>query len=200
MNDKPDSLCVDVSGVTGELDLAEVFGCRPSSVELDIGCGKGGFLVARALAHPGTCFIGIDKKQSRILKVERKAVRAGAANIRLIRAEAEDVVSRLLPSASLSTCYLFFPDPWPKRRHHHRRLFDASFADSLARTLAPGGVIHAATDHAEYFEVIRGLLSADTRFAPAPPFAPGDGERTEFELVFTGLDARIHSCSFAKIA
>ncbi len=199
MNDNPDSLRIDVSGRPGELNLAEVFGKRPACVDLDIGCGKGGFLVARALAHPGTCFIGIDKKQSRIMKVERKALRAGATNIRLIRAEAEDIVSRLLPPCSLSACYLFFPDPWPKRRHHHRRLFDASFTDSLARTLAARGTIHVATDHAEYFEGISGILFSDPRFAPAPPFAPGDGERTEFELVFNGLNAPIHSCSFEKI-
>ncbi len=199
MTNQPDSLCLEVADCTEVLHLEEIFRKQPAQMELDIGCGKGRFLIARATAHPETCFIGIDKRLTRILKVERKALRAGATNIRLLCAEAADVVSRLLPPASLATCYLFFPDPWPKRRHHRRRLFDASFADSLARAFASRGTIHIATDHREYFETIRGILLSDPRFASAPPFAPGDEERTEFEIVFSGLNTPIHSCSFERI-
>lgn len=198
MKSSPDSLCIDVSGRASALDLEEICGTPPSRLEVDIGCGKGRFLVARALAHPGTRFLGIDKRMKRVLKVERKALRAGAHNIRLVCAEAGLVVSSLLSPGLVSAFYLFFPDPWPKRRHNRRRLFNGGFADALARALERGGRIHVATDHRDYFETIHGILDADPRFAPAPPFASGDEERTEFELVFMKQNTPINSCSFEK--
>jgi len=181
------------------IDLETAFNRpKPVDFEVDLGCGKGRFLIARALAHADTCFLGIDRRKMRILKVERAALRMKLENIRLLCAENFSAVEKLVPPGSVSTYYLFFPDPWPKRRHHRRRLFGAAFLDAVQRTLRAGGKIHIATDHLDYFSIIRNILAADSRFAECEPFVPGENERTNFEIVFMGLDKPIGRCSFMK--
>lgn len=171
---------------------------QPLKLEVDLGCGKGRLLLARAGACRETCFLGIDRVRTRILKVERKAVRLGLKNLRLLYAEALYAVDNLLPEQSVSVYYLFFPDPWPKRRHHRRRLFDADFLNALQRTLRANGQIHIATDHLDYFSIIRQSLAADRRFAETEPFVPADNERTDFELTFLAQNKPIGRCSFIK--
>lgn len=183
----------------GFLDLKQVFNRDAAPrLEVDLGCGKGRFLLARAQAHPATCFLGIDRRYARIAKVERKVVRLGLANVRLIYGEAAFAVRNLLPDRSVAAYYLFFSDPWPKRRHHRRRLFDANFLAALRRTLVPGGLFHAATDHLDYFADIRGLLAADSGFRETEPYVTSAEERTDFELVFLAQMKPIGRCSFIK--
>lgn len=195
-----DSLRVIPTDWSAPLNLAAAFGRTPQRLEVDLGCGKGRFLVARAAAHPETSFLGLDRQTRRLAKVERKAQSAQLANIRLLHAEASYAVTYLLPPDSVAAYYVFFPDPWPKRRHHRRRLFDAAFLDALAATLMPGGCIHLATDHLDYFTNIRRLLAGDVRLVEREPFITSDEERTDFELIFTGQDKPIGRCSFAKRA
>ena len=185
---------------TAPLDLPAVFGRAPQRLEVDLGCGKGRFLVARAAAHPATSFLGLDRQTQRLAKVERKAQRAQLANIRLLYAEAAYAVTHLLPPGSVAAYYIFFPDPWPKRRHHRRRLFDAAFLDALNTTLMPRGCIHLATDHLDYFESIRRLLAGDARLVEMEPFVTSPEERTDFELIFLQQNKPIGRCSFAKRA
>ena len=180
------------------LDLPAAFGQAPQRLEVDLGCGKGRFLLARAAAHPGTSFLGLDRQTRRLAKVERKAQRAQLANIRLLYAEAAYTVTHLLPMGSVAAYYIFFPDPWPKRRHHRRRLFDAAFLDALNATLMPGGCIHLATDHLDYFESIRRLLAGDARLLEREAFSTSDAERTDFELIFLRQNKPVGRCSFAK--
>ena len=151
-------------------------------LEVDLGCGKGRFLLERARANPGVNFLGIDRMLKRIRKIDHKAQRRGLLNIRLLRVEGYYAVSYLMPADSVQTYYIFFPDPWPKKRHHENRLFNPRFVDALHRTLLPGGVVHVATDHQPYFEIIRDILRGDARFEEIAPFLPTDAERTEFEL------------------
>ena len=194
----PISLRIIPADWTAPLDLPAAFGRAPQRLEVDLGCGKGRFLLARAAAHPQTSFLGLDRQTRRLAKVERKAQRAQLANIRLLYAEAAYAVTHLLPSGSVNAYYIFFPDPWPKRRHHRRRLFDAAFLDALNTTLTPGGCIHLATDHLDYFESIRRLLAGDARFVEREPFVTSDEERTDFELIFLQQNKPIGRCSFAK--
>ncbi|MFH1477703.1 MAG: tRNA (guanosine(46)-N7)-methyltransferase TrmB [Verrucomicrobiota bacterium] len=185
---------------TTPLDLAAVFGRPPQRLEVDLGCGKGRFLLARAAAYPQISFLGLDRQTRRLAKVERKAQRAQLANIRLLYAEAAYAVTHLLPRDSVAAYYIFFPDPWPKRRHHRRRLFDAAFLDALNTTLMPGGCIHLATDHPAYFESIRRLLAGDARLTAMEPFVTTPEEHTDFELIFIQQNKPIGRCSFAKKA
>lgn len=183
------------------LNIEKEFQCPPpGSLEVDLGCGKGRFLLARANAHKDTCFLGIDRRRRRIEKIGRAVERNGLENIRLVCAEAFFTVTSLIPENSVSTYYIFFPDPWPKRRHHRRRLFDANFLDAIQRTLRANGKIHIATDHPDYFSIIREALTADPRFAEIDPFVPAVDERTNFELVFMAQKKPIGRCSFMKIS
>lgn len=167
-------------------------------LEVDVGCGKGRFLTARAMAHPDVSFLGIDRLLVRIRKVAGKVSRHGLSNVRLLRIEAAYAVQYLLPPASVRTFYIFFPDPWPKRRHHRRRLFTPAFIDSLHRTMEPGALLHLATDHLDYFTDIRALFDADARFHETAHFEPSEEERTDFERIFLSQSAPIGRCSFQR--
>jgi tRNA (guanine-N7-)-methyltransferase len=168
-----------------------------SPVEIDLGCGKGRFLLARAAAHPKTRFLGIDRMLKRIRKIDNRARRMGLENVRLMRIEGYYAVSYLIPADSIRTYYIFFPDPWPKKRHHENRIFNPRFVDALHRTLETGGVVHIATDHLPYFEDIAETMRGDKRFVEIEPFAPQPEERTDFELWY--LDKKpIGRCSFRK--
>lgn len=193
------TICLKPGNQREIIDLEKAFG-RPSppDLEVDLGCGKGRFLIVRASSHRETCFLGIDRRKIRVLKVERAAHRLGLENIRLLCSEIYLAVDNFIPEKSVSVYYLFFPDPWPKRRHHRRRLFDADFLNAIQRTLRANGKIHIATDHLDYFAIIRNILAADRRFAEIEPFLPAGNERTNFELVFMGQMKPIGRCSFMK--
>ena len=135
----------------------------------------------------------LDNEQAR--QVEQiDAERRALSNIRLMRADACYAVAYLLPSASVSTYYIFFPDPWPKKKHHGNRLFDRGFLDAVCRTLEPGGLLHFATDHWPYYEEVHALLREDDRFEEDEPYVPSNSEKTDFELLFSGQP--IGRCSF----
>jgi tRNA (guanine-N7-)-methyltransferase len=169
------------------MDLAGAYSQPPARLEADVGCGKGRFLLARAAANPETAFLGIDRMLGRLRKIESAAARRGLENIRLLRCDAAYAVTYLLPARAMDAIYVFFPDPWPKARHHGHRLFSPSFLEALTRVLKPGGGVHVATDHLPYFEEIGAILEADARFETAPAFAPTEAERTDFELRFLGV-------------
>ena len=173
----------------------EVFD-RARPVEVDIGCGKGRFLLARAASHPDVQYLGIERLLLRVRKIDKKARRAGLANLRLVRLEAAYTLRYFIPEHAIRRFYLLFPDPWPKRRHFKRRLFDEAFRTLLWSRLAPGGEIQVATDHLDYFEEMRRQLAADPRFEPAPAMERAPEEQTDFELIFRGKGLPIGACGF----
>jgi tRNA (guanine-N7-)-methyltransferase len=193
----PDSRRIRLDDWLHPLDPAAHWADASRPFEVDVGCGKGRFLLARAAAFPATNFLGIDRLLGRLNKIDRKARRRGLPNLRLLRMDAYYAVTYLLPRAAVDVAYIFFPDPWPKARHHDHRLFNPVFLDGLHAVLKPGGAVHAATDHGPYFEEIAAILRTDARFREIPPFVPAEEERTDFELLFHGVQA-IHRCSFAK--
>ena len=152
--------------------------------EVDLGCGKGRFLLARSGKFPEVNFLGIDRMLKRIKKIDKKVLRLGRNNVRLFRVDGYYAVTYLLAPQSVDTFYVFYPDPWPKEKHHHNRLFNEPFMNAIARTLKPGGKIHTASDHLPYFEEIVALLNKDERFEGTDPFIPSEDEVTDFELIF----------------
>ena len=162
-----------------------------------MGCGKGRFLLARAAAHPEVNFLGVDRLLGRIQKVDRKACRLGLSNARLLRMDGFYATTYLVPPLSVRAYHLFFPDPWPKTRHHYHRLFNEPYMEALHRTLLPGGAVNLATDHLPYFAEIVAILAEDPRFEPLPAFVPAEAEVTDFELLFRGQKP-IGRCSFRK--
>jgi tRNA (guanine-N7-)-methyltransferase len=181
--------------IASALPFHEIFDpTRP--LEVDVGCGKGRFLLARATAHRDVQFLGIDRQLDRIRKIDRKVIRAGLDNVRLLRLEALYSLNFLLPAHSIRTVYVFFPDPWPKRRHHRHRIFSPAFLDVLWSRLVSGGRIEAATDNLEYFQEIRKILSADARFHEVPAMERNEAEQTDFERIFRGQGLPIGACAF----
>jgi tRNA (guanine-N7-)-methyltransferase len=133
-----------------ELEMAEIR--RPGRpLEVDLGCGDGSFLMEMARHHPERDFIGVERLLGRARKVCRKLTRQGLENARVLRLESRYVVEWLLPAASVSRLHLLCPDPWPKVRHHRRRLVQIEFLDAVRRVLEPGGEFLFMTDHEEYF-------------------------------------------------
>ena len=135
----------------------------------------------------------------RLAKLDRKILRADLENVRLIKLEAAYAVTELLPPDIISTYYIFFPDPWPKRKHHRRRLISTEFLDALYRTLITGGVVNFSTDHLDYFAAGRKLLRDDQRFEEIETFCRSESEKTDFELIFTNQGLPIGNCSFKKL-
>lgn len=131
---------------------------------LEIGFGGGEHLAAQAAAHPDQSFIGVEPFMNGVASCLRHIEESGAQNVRLHMGDARDVVARL-PVESVDLCYILFPDPWPKARHHKRRLIQPDFLDELARVLKPGAEVRFATDWANYAAWTLEVFSRDARFA-----------------------------------
>jgi tRNA (guanine-N7-)-methyltransferase len=137
---------------------------RGGGVILEIGFGGGEHLVAQAAARSDARFIGVEPFLNGVASCLRHIEESGVQNVRLHQGDARDVIARL-PDASLDLVYILFPDPWPKTRHHKRRLIQPEFVDALARVLKPGAEVRFATDWANYAEWALELFMRDPRFA-----------------------------------
>ncbi|MGE9267369.1 MAG: tRNA (guanosine(46)-N7)-methyltransferase TrmB [Verrucomicrobiales bacterium] len=137
---------------------------RPAPLEIDLGCGDGTFLIDLAREHPERNFLGIERLLGRVRKVSRKAERAGLHNVRVLRLESLYTVQWLLPPASVTRLHLLCPDPWPKARHHKRRLVQNPFLEAVHRALVPQGEFLFKTDHDEYFDWACEFLDASPLF------------------------------------
>lgn len=146
-----------------EADLDQVFG-RAAPRMLEIGFGAGEALLAFAQAHPEYDCIGIEVHPPGVGRLLLGVQAAGVRNVRVICHDAVEVLQRQLPPASISLAHIFFPDPWPKKRHHKRRLIQPAFADLLARVLAPGAALRLATDWGPYAQHMLEVLDASAHF------------------------------------
>lgn len=163
------------------LDFTRLFGGRHAPQYLEIGIGMGDALVEMAHADPEGNYLGIDVHRPGLGSVMQKAHARALQNLRVMSADAITVLQKNLPDASLDAVYLFFPDPWPKRRHHKRRIVNATFAESIHRVLKPGGRFHMATDWEDYARHMMDVMSvapgfvntADAgHYAPRPEYRP----------------------------
>ncbi len=188
--------------VTGPLDFRVLFG-NAFPVEVEIGIGKGRFLLAQAEMRPEVNFLGIEWSLKYLRVARDRAERRGLANVRFYRADARHVLADLLPDASVSRVHVYCPDPWPKKRHRKRRLFTASTAAHLGRALAAGGYLDVSTDVLEYFEEIRAVIPPNAGLVETadPLFPTGSTEgRTSYEVKYLALGRAIHRASYARPA
>jgi tRNA (guanine-N7-)-methyltransferase len=178
------------------LHVAELFG-RSAPLHVDLGCGDGSFLCELAQRFPQKNFLGIERLTKRVEKVRRKAEKI--ENVRVLRADTLIAVRGLLPGNSVETFYLFFPDPWPKRRHQFRRIFTRDFLDAIAAALKQNGFLQIATDQLDYFHQIDRLSRAHAEFEVVA-LARDDAvlPLTKFERKFREQGAPIYRLTLRK--
>lgn len=153
--------------------------------EVEIGFGKGRFLMRRALANGERRFLGIEVVSKYYRLLRRRAARRGVENLLLARGEALFLLATVLPSAFATTLHVYFPDPWPKSRHHKRRLFDPETLDLVVGVLRPGGELAFATDSIAYGERVREILEGFPGLAVRQVHGPWpDGARTNYEAKY----------------
>jgi len=176
----------------------EVFAdARP--VEIEIGCGKGAFLLAYATLHSDTSLLGIERQLRWVRQIEARLARAPLDNVRVLYADAAFVVSRLVRDASVRAYHLYFPDPWWKRRHEKRRFVQGELVHHLFRTLEPGGALYLATDVRERFAAMVGELSRspfEVTIARQP--TPRGRPLTNFERKYQAERRGLYYATFAK--
>lgn len=179
------------------LAVASMFG-RSAPLEVELGSGDGSFLVAWAGRHQERDFLGVERLLGRIRKIDRKAQRAGLTNVRGLRIEAGYCLEYLLPIGGVAALHIYFPDPWPKRRHRRYRLVQERFVFLAQRVLANGGWVHLRTDHGEYFEQMRSVFGSSPLFEEAPTDPQLAAEWTDFEREFRARGVGTHLASYRR--
>jgi tRNA (guanine-N7-)-methyltransferase len=178
------------------LDILATFG-REAPLHVDLGCGDGSLLCQLAAQNPRRNFLGVEKLAGRVAKTCRKS--AHLENVRVLNVESAYAVRYLLPEASVETFYLLFPDPWPKRRHHRRRIVTNDFLDSIHRALESGGTLRIATDQRDYFEQITRVAGNDPRFRIVHT-EDANLPATKFERRFSDAGAPIYRLALRKVS
>jgi len=169
-----------------------------SRVELDLGCGKGGFLLAMAGKDPASLYLGVDVMLGRLRRVQRKIERRSLTNVALLRVNAWDLVGHLLPDYCLHRAHILCPDPWPKARHRSKRLVTSEFLGRLAQKIAPGGVVHLSTDNANYLAAMRAAIAPLDAYHSYPDgIADISAIKTDFEREFEDQGLTVTHLAFA---
>ena len=189
------SRLVAVESLTDHLDLDKIFGTK-APLHVDLGCGDGLFLCALAQRVPDKNFLGIERLLNRVRISARKA--ATLDNVRLLRMESSYAVRYLLPTESVERFYLLFPDPWPKRRHHRRRIVTPDFLSSIDSALQRSGSIYIATDDVDYFRKIKQLAESNPGFAIG--VADVDLTQSKFGRIFRQIGAPIQLLELRKVS
>jgi tRNA (guanine-N7-)-methyltransferase len=181
-----------------ELDWHAFFG-RVAAVEVEIGSGKGEFLIEYARANPHCNLLGIENQPRWSRRIAERLARAPQPNVRVLCADATLVVARFVRDDSVRAYHLYFPDPWWKRRHHKRRLVGSDFAAELRRTLEPGGVLHLATDVRDRFDAMLDEL-AHAAFLVRSEQGPTPTGRslTNFERKYRAEGRALHYATATK--
>jgi tRNA (guanine-N7-)-methyltransferase len=165
-----ENLLVQLRSIVEPLVLNEIFSV-PQPLEVELGCGDASFLLEFAQRHRERNFMGVERLLGRIEKLDRKGRRAGLTNLRGVRIESSYFLQYLLPPHSADAIHVYFPDPWPKKRHHKNRLINESFPALAHAALAPGGKVFLRTDDAPYFEQMTEVFAAakDFKKIETPP-------------------------------
>ena len=178
-----------------KLSKEEIFETnRP--LEIDLGCGDGSFLVAMASHYPERNFLGVERLLGRVRKVIRKAEKNSLLNLKVLRLELSYTIEWLLPDDCANRMHLLFPDPWPKKKHHKRRMVNKSFCESLVRILKEDGEFLFKTDHPDYFEESMLALENFDLLEQVPWNTDDFYPITDFERIWTKEGKKIYSARF----
>jgi len=173
-------------------DWESVFG-RTAPLIVEIGSGSGRYLIGQAERHPERDFIAIEQAGEYLNLMAKRVMKRALTNIRLFKTDGADLIESCFPDACVHEYHIYHPDPWPKKRHHKRRLFSPDFCAQLRRTLAPDGVLFFATDHTDYFEDVQPRLREELNITPHPePWEDAPEGRTNYEIKYLKQGRPIH--------
>ena len=183
------NLVAQLRSIVEPLALAELFP-KPQPLEVELGCGDASFLVEFARRNPERNFIGVERLLGRIQKLDRKGRRAGLANLRGVRIESSYFLQSLLPPHSAVALHVYFPDPWPKKKHRRHRLINENFPELAHVALAPRGAVYLRTDDMDYFQQMTEVFAANRDFQKIETSAELVELTTDFERDFNSKGIR----------
>ena len=191
---------IDSDVYPNQWDFRELFG-RDAPVEIEIGFGKARFLLAAAEKYPERNWLGIEYTKGCVLLAAERAAKRELQNIRVVQNAAETILADHIADHSVAVCHVYFPDPWPKVRHHKRRIFKPPFVAELRRVLVPGGMLRVATDYTEYFdEIVPCVLDGGFTLVDMPDDVDDEAFRTNFEEKALNRGETIHRARFLSPA
>ena len=172
-----------LTSIVNRLEPGELFP-HSQPLEVELGSGDGTFIAHYAQRRPDRNFLAVERLLGRLRKIDRKGLRAGLANLRLVRIEASYLLEYLLPPESVHALHVYFPDPWPKRKHRKNRLINERFTELAAQALTPGGAVYLRTDDQDYFAQMTAVFAANSQFLLAETPADLAAIITDFEKDF----------------
>ena len=196
-------ISIDPQMLDGPVNFAHIFG-RGGPIHIEIGSGKGTFLLSQGRARPGINFLGIEYANKYYRYAVDRIGRWSIENVRIIRTEAADFLTKHIADGSVNWFHIYFPDPWPKKRHHKRRFICKANMEQMLRALAENGVINIATDHSDYFDQIKVVVanvSDKTERIDFTPTAGADGPEaagTNFERKYINQGRQIYTIAVRK--
>jgi tRNA (guanine-N7-)-methyltransferase len=197
-------ISLKAEGLDGKIDFFRIFG-RPGPVHIEIGSGKGTFLLRQARAQPGDNFLGIEWARKYYRYAVDRIGRWGLTNVRIIRTDAVEFLTDHVPDSSVDCFHIYFPDPWPKKRHHKRRFLCPANLEHLIRCLKKAGQLRITTDHADCFEQIKLVLAArsdvleEIEFIKPAGAESGEWTGTNFERKYIKDQRPIYTIAVRKI-
>jgi len=189
------SLVYELPSILEQLDLSKLFP-KAQPLEVELGSGDGSFLVDYAGKHPERNFIGVERLLGRIRKLDRKGRRAGLLNLRGVRIESSYFLGYLLPPHSTAGLHVYFPDPWPKRKHLRHRLINANFVPLAQNVLAPLGTVYLRTDDLDYFQQMEDVFQTNPVFFPKETPSSLGAMVTDFERDFRERGIKIFHAAY----
>jgi len=197
------SVALKPEDLDGKIDFDRIFG-RSGPVQIEVGTGKATFLLNEATAEPQVNFLGIERANKYYRYAVDRIGRWGLTNVRIIRTDAAVFLADSVPDSSVDCFHIYFPDPWPKRRHHKRRFFRPANLEHLIRCLKTAGQLRIATDHTDYFEQIQKLIAAhgnrleEAEFLPAAGAEAGEWTGTNYERKYLKNQKSIYTITVRK--
>ncbi len=193
------SVIVRPASYVERLNLRDLFP-QPRPVEVELGSGDGSFLVQWAALNPDMNFLGVERLLGRLRKIERKSRRAALTNVRALRLEASYFAEYLLPPESITAFHIYFPDPWPKRKHRANRLINEQFAEVLRGALRVDGFIYLRTDDADYFAQMTRVFETNESFKATSTPERLAAVLTDFERTFNAEGIQTNRAAYRRVA